>query len=283
MKSNIIQVINLTKNYGKYNAIHNMTFNISKGQITAILGPNGAGKSTLLNVLCTDLPFEEGEIYIAEKKLGKENKLIRKYVGIVFQNGVLDERLTVAENLCVRGSFYGLRGNELSTRISKVADMTNIKILLEREYGILSGGQKRRCDIARALIHDPRILFLDEPSSGLDPEMRQMVWDAILRIRKETGMTVILTTHYMEEATFADEIIVVNKGRLAYQGKVEDIREKFAKDKLILYTGNRKTEFELTKTRDALKILSAVKNGYDDFEVIKGTMESAYLNIIGEM
>ncbi len=282
MKDSIIQVKNLTKKYGKCPVLHNMTFDISKGQITAILGPNGAGKSTLLNILCTDLSFEEGKIYVAGNKLGKENKAIRKNVGIVFQNGVLDERLTIGENLRVRGSFYGLRGKGLSTSINKAANMTNIKVLMEREYGILSGGQKRRCDIARALIHGPRILLLDEPSSGLDPEMRKIIWQAIERIREETGMTVVMTTHYTEEAALADEIMVVNKGKLAFQGKADEIREKFAKDKLILYSGNRKTELEISNTRDALNILCAVKNGFDDFEVIKGTMESAYLNIIGE-
>ncbi|MDO5414863.1 MAG: ABC transporter ATP-binding protein [Bacillota bacterium] len=282
MEDVIIEVKNLTKKYGKYPVLHNITFSIFEGQITAILGPNGAGKSTLLNILCTDLSFDQGEIRIAGNKLGRENKFIRKNVGIVFQNGVLDERLTIGENLRVRGGFYGLKGKRLAENISKAADMTGIKNLLLWEYGKLSGGQKRRSDIARALIHAPHILFLDEPTSGLDPEMRRMVWQAIKRIREETGMTVVMTTHYMEEAAFADKIIVINKGSIAFQGTVMDIREKFAKDKLILYTGDKITELEISNTGDALKILAAINNNYEDFEVIKGSMENAYLNIIGE-
>ena len=282
MKENIIRIKNLTKSYGEDPVLRAIDLTISKGQVTAILGPNGAGKSTLLSILCTDLSFDEGEIYIAGHKLGKENKIIRKKVGIVFQNGILDERLTVGENLRVRGGFYGLKGALLSSLILRAADMTGISSLISREYGTLSGGQKRRCDIARALLHEPHILFLDEPSSGLDPEMRSMVWQAIRRIKKETGMTVVMTTHYMDEATFADKIIVINKGHLAFEGTAIDIRERFAKDKLILYSGDKVTEIEISSTSEALKILTIVKNSYDDFEVIKGSMESAYLNIIGK-
>lgn len=282
MNESIIQVRNLIKSYGKHSVLQNLTFDIAKGQITAVLGPNGAGKSTLLNILSTELPFEEGEIYIAGNKLGSKNKIIRKNIGIVFQNGILDERLTVSENLRVRGGFYGLRGNELSMCINKVVKLTNIERLIESDYGILSGGQKRRCDIARALIHDPYILFLDEPSSGLDPEMRKMVWQAVERIKTETGMTVVMTTHYMEEAALADNIIIINKGTVFFQGTSDEIKERFAKSKLILYSGNKKTELGLSNTKEALTILYAIKNSYDDFEVIKGTMESAYMSIIGE-
>lgn len=282
MKDNIIQVRNLTKRYDKDSVLNAISISISKGQIVAILGPNGAGKSTLLNILCTNLSFDEGEVHIAGYKLGKENKDIKRSIGIVFQNGVLDERLTVGENLRIRGGFYGFRKTVLSSCIQKSAEMTGISSLMDHEYGSLSGGQKRRCDIARALINEPHILFLDEPSSGLDPEMRRIVWQAIRRIRKETGMTVVMTTHYMEEASFADKIIVINKGNIAFEGTAVGIREKFAKDNLILYAGSKAMKLEISNTADALKILAAVRNSYDDFEVIKGSMESAYLSIIGE-
>ena len=210
----IIKIRNLTKYYGKELIIDHMSLDICKGQITAILGPNGSGKSTLLNILCTDLPFDDGQVDMAGHKLGKENRHIRQNIGVVFQNSVLDERLTVIENLRVRGSLYGLKGRKLAESIENAAAITNIKELLTKEYGKLSGGQKRRCDIARALIHRPRILFLDEPTSGLDYENRNRIWRSIEDIKDETGMTVITTTHYMEETRFADNIIVIDKGRI---------------------------------------------------------------------
>ena len=214
----MIEVKNLTKVYDGVPAVDGVSFSIYKGQLVAMLGPNGAGKSSVINILCTSSNFDGGSVYINDLRLGEKNGRIRKNIGVVFQNGVLDERLTIRENLCVRGNFYGIRGNQFEETMNETAKMTGITDILDKYYGKLSGGQKRRCDIARALIHKPKILFLDEPTSGLDPEIRENIWDTIDNIRYKNNMTILMTTHYMDEAKRADRIITMKKGRVTFDG-----------------------------------------------------------------
>lgn len=282
MKEAAIEVRDLKKSYGAVTAVNGISFSVCKGQLTALLGPNGAGKSTVINILSTVIGFDEGKVYIGGEDIRKNNRKVRRNIGVVFQNGVLDEGLTVMENLRVRGNFYDIRGKRLHRCIEEISEMTGIDRLMDRYYGNLSGGQKRRCDIARALLHSPQILFLDEPTAGLDTDIRYIIWDTIDTIRRRTGMTVMMTTHYMEEAATADNIIVMKKGRIVFDGSPEKMKERFSKDLLILYSYGNAKRIKLAHTRDALKILEEEKGRYESFEVIKGSMDTAYMSIIGD-
>lgn len=297
----IIEIHELKKSYGKCKAVDGIDLYIGKGQTYALLGPNGAGKSTTLNILCTLTDADEGLITIDGLTPEYQNSEIRKRIGVVFQNGVLDDLLTVEENLYFRGSFYSLQGKLLLNRIHQIAEMTGITDLLNRPYGCLSGGQRRRCDIARALLHHPKILFLDEPTTGLDPEIRSAVWETINKIKAENHMTVLLTTHYMEEAASADYIAIMKNGKIAASGTPSILKDHFSKDSLILFSENPETlrsmlgrkgvncrqnqkalEVPLPRTLDALALLDFCKGCYSGFEVSRGNMDDAYLAVIGD-
>ena len=197
---NIIEVHNLYKNYAQIQAVKGISFYVEEGSLFAFLGPNGAGKSTTINILSTLLTHDQGEVIVNGIPLGAHDDAIRNAIGIVFQEGVLDPLLTVQENLLTRGSIYGLNRTELHNRIAEALSVTGITDLANRRYGSLSGGQKRRTDIARALINRPRILFLDEPTTGLDPQTRKNVWDTIKKLQEAENMTVFITKQYIEEA-----------------------------------------------------------------------------------
>lgn len=224
--SKVIEVKGLKKRYGATEAVKGITFDVDKGSLFAFLGVNGAGKSTTINILSTLMRQDEGQVIINGNSLGKEDKKIRNEIGVVFQNGVLDELLTIKENLSVRGSFYGYSGSELEERINKASEITGCSDILHKKYGKLSGGQKRRADIARALINQPHILFLDEPTTGLDPKTRQSIWQTIATMQKKNSMTVFLTTHYMEEAANADKITILKKGEIILEGTPNKLKEK---------------------------------------------------------
>ena len=196
----IIEVSDIRKAFGAVQAVDGVSFHVEKGQLFAFLGPNGAGKSTTIDMICTLIRPDSGKITVNGYEAGKEDCGIRNSIGVVFQDGVLDPMLTVKENLSLRGSFYKLKRARLGNAIDKAAETANITDLYRRKYGALSGGQRRRCDIARALLNTPEILLLDEPTTGLDPQTRKSVWDTIIQLQTETDMTIFLTTHYMEEA-----------------------------------------------------------------------------------
>lgn len=296
----IIQVRQLEKSYGKERAVDGVSFHVQKGAMLALLGPNGAGKSTILNILCTCIAPDGGEVIMDGFVLGRHDRKIRSRIGIVFQDGVLDDALTIEENLHIRGNFYGLRGNEISERIENIADMTSIRRILDKCYGHLSGGQRRRCDIARALIHEPRILFLDEPAAGLDPDMRNGIWETIQTIRSRTNMTVFLTTHDMEEAARADQIIVMRKGVILAEGTPDMMKATYARARLTLFSGwpdslaaalerngipyrkqQEGVDVFLENTLDAISVLELCRGKYTGFEVKQGSMDNAYLAIVG--
>lgn len=298
---NAIEVRELVKNYDEIKAVRGIGFHVKKGKLFAFLGPNGAGKSTTIDIICTFLQQDAGEVRVGGFHLGKEDAEIRKIIGAVFQVGLLDDLLTVEENLRTRGSFYHLKGAKLDQAVKRAAEVTGISNLLKRRYGQLSGGQRRRADIARALVHTPEILFLDEPTTGLDPQTRKSVWDTIERIQKDKGMTVFMTTHYMEEAANADYVIVIDDGSIVAQGTPAELRDDYSKDKLVL-SSSRKHELaarlqelglEYTQVADsftiqiagsleALPMLEACKDLIDSFEVLKGTMDDAFINITGK-
>lgn len=295
---NSIEVSNLRKTYGHITAVNNISFSVEKGSFFAFIGPNGAGKSTTINILCTLISCDNGQIYLNSHPLGVEDDQIRKEIGIVFQNGVLDDLLTVKENLMIRGSMYGYSKEELNKRILSVAQITEIKAILNRKYGTLSGGQKRRADIARALLHEPKILFLDEPTTGLDPKTRQSIWHCILNMRKNLGTTIFLTTHYMEEALNCDKVVVINNGKIVESGTPAYLKEKYTKDILKIYTQNANIEIYLRKNKlsfskipdgyslylnnvaQIVKIINDILTDIDGFEVVKGNMDDAFLTII---
>lgn len=295
----IIEVNKIKKVYGSKIAVNDISFYVGKGQIFAFLGTNGAGKTTTIEMICTFLKSDSGNIIVDGKTVGKDDTEIKKVIGIVFQNSLLDDTLSVEENLIIRGSLYGFDKLELDKRIKEVSEMTHISDFLDQYYGTLSGGQKRRVDIARALITKPKILFLDEPTTGLDPQSRKSIWETIIRIQKENNMAVFLTTHYMEEALNADYIVILNKGNIIATGTPSYLRESFSTNKLILdiekvgklrdiiknydYTiENNKAIIKIKNTLDSIEILKKVENEISGFEVIKGSMEDAFISLTGE-
>lgn len=219
MQEKILETAGLRKAYGNVEAVRGLDFYVEPGQLFAFLGPNGAGKSTTIDILTTLREPDAGETIIDGCRLGAENDRIRGILGAVFQEGVLDGLLSVEDNLKIRGSFYSMHGKALDAAVARAAKITGTEELLKRPYGKLSGGQKRRCDIARALIHTPKLLFLDEPTTGLDPQTRRMIWQTIGDIRRESGMTVFFSTHYMEEAAAADYVVVIDHGKISAKGR----------------------------------------------------------------
>ncbi len=296
-----IEVKNLQKSYGKIKAVNDISFYVETGKLFAFLGPNGAGKSTTIDTICTFLKPDHGQVIVGGYQLGKDDDAIRNRIGAVFQDSLLDSLLTVEENLRLRGSFYRMKEAELDKAMKRVAVETEITEILKRPYGKLSGGQRRRCDIARALIHTPEILFLDEPTTGLDPQTRRSVWNTIKRLQRETGMTVFLTTHYMEEAAEADYVIVIDGGEIAAKGTPAELKEVYASDRLtlrcydlerachILDSNNikyRKVADQLIinvkSTMEALPLIELCKTFLSGFEVTGGTMDDAFIGITGK-
>jgi multidrug/hemolysin transport system ATP-binding protein len=297
----MIEVTNLQKSYGTVHAVKGLDFYVETGKIFAFLGPNGAGKSTTIDIICTFLKADAGTVVVDGHTLGKDDNAIRSTIGAVFQDGLLDQLLTVQENLRIRGGFYGLKGKQLDNVIDDVAKTTGITEILKRPYGKLSGGQRRRCDIARALVNTPKVLFLDEPTTGLDPQTRKNVWETISSLQRNTGMTIFLTTHYMEEAAEADYVIVIDDGNIVAKGTPSDLKERYTTDKLTLVTakpeelGVRLSEKEIVhsiaanrvsipipNSLAALPILESLKGSISGFEVTTGTMDDAFIAITGK-
>jgi multidrug/hemolysin transport system ATP-binding protein len=296
-----IEVTNLHKSYNEIKAVNGIDFYVEEGKLFAFLGPNGAGKSTTIDMICTFLKPDSGVVTIDGFTLGKDDSKIRSIIGAVFQDGLLDFLLTVEENLKIRGSFYGFKGEDLTLAVKKAADITGVTELLKRPYGKLSGGQRRRVDITRALINTPRILFLDEPTTGLDPQTRKNIWETIQNLQKETGMTIFLTTHYMEEAAEADYVIIIDNGEITAKGTPALLREKYASDSVKLYCKDvkqmskildkKKLKYkisanqiviDISKTMDALPIVENYKDMITGFEVLSGTMDDVFIGVTGK-
>ncbi|MBQ9375703.1 MAG: ATP-binding cassette domain-containing protein [Ruminococcus sp.] len=297
----IIEVKDLKKSYGEVRAVKGIDFYVEKGQMFAFLGPNGAGKSTTIDMLCTFLKPDSGEAVLDGKVLGKDDDGIRDFIGAVFQDGLLDKLLTVEENLKIRGSLYGLKGSELKEAIDKASEATGISNILKRPYGKLSGGQRRRCDIARALINSPKVLFLDEPTTGLDPQTRKSVWETIIALQKKLNMTVFLTTHYMEEAANADYVIIIDDGMISAQGTPLQLKEKYTSNKAIIECNDvekaikalddSNTEYEqqgntlivrFNHSKDMIELLNLLKDNVKNFEVLSGTMDDVFIAVTGK-
>jgi len=223
---------------------------VKKGELFAFLGLNGAGKSTTINIMCGSLDKDEGSVVINGCDLDVDKDEIKKNIGIVFQNSVLDKSLCGYDNLKTRAIMYGMGKNDFEAKLKELIDLLDLKDILKRPLCKLSGGQKRRIDIARALIHSPKILILDEPTTGLDPQTRIMVWNVLNYLRKTDNLTIFLTTHYMEEASEADYVVILDNGKIVADGKVNDLKNKYANDFKKLYFGDEnKIEKELLKNK----------------------------------
>ena len=253
MRDEVLLLDNVTKTIKGRQIIKEISFSIKQGEVMGFLGPNGAGKSTTINIICTTLAKTSGEILVNGLTLGKDDEKIRHNIGVVFQNGVLDNMLTVKENILTRASFYNLSSDTITKRLQSIANLLSMNDFLNRPYGKLSGGQRRKADIARAVINQPKILFLDEPTTGLDPATRVKVWEIIDHLRKDEGMTIFLTTHYMEEADRADNISIINEGKIVVTGTPNQLKEKYSTDSLRIMSKNGKEEIEQVLNQLKLK------------------------------
>ena len=283
----ILQAKNISKRYGNHLAVDHIHLQFEKGTFNAILGPNGAGKSTTISMLIGLKQPTQGEIIY---KPGTK-------IGVVFQTSVLDEMLTVRENLTIRARQYkGLKPN----RVSDLIDRLGLSAFQKQKYGTLSGGQKRRVDIARALLHGPDLLFLDEPTTGLDIQTRKSIWDLLYQLQREEGMTVVLTTHYLDEADEADQIYIVDHGKVIAQGSALDIKSQYATNILkIRFKERQQIEslkssgmsveqqsqleyiFQPKSEREAIDYLVQVRDKLAHFEFRPGTMDDAFIALTG--
>jgi len=276
----IIQVENLHKNYGDVEAVKGISFSVREGSLFSFLGTNGAGKSTTIGILTTLLAKTKGRAEIGGLDLERDADAVRALIGVVFQDSVLDPLLTVRENLAIRGSLYKMGGARLKSAVDKAVRLTDIGDFASRPYEQLSGGQRRRVDIARALINMPRLLFLDEPTTGLDPKTRRDIWRLIRDLQISNGMTVFLTTHYMEEAAESDDIVVIHKGEVKAQGTPLELKTRYVSDLLKLTLSNGEyMEYKLEKTIDALAIIEKHKGEIANVEIINGTLDDVFLNL----
>ena len=262
----------------------------------AYLGVNGAGKSTTISMICGTLKKDSGSILVCGEDINKNSNNIKNKIGVVFQNSVLDQTLSVYDNLKYRASLYDITGNEFKKRFEELSKIFELNEIKNQKVKTLSGGQRRRVDIARAIIHNPEFLILDEPTTGLDPNTRKKIWNIIRDLREKNGMTVFLTTHYMEEAADADFIAIIEKGKIIAEGTPLDLKNKYAKDIIIIYHVEEKDVMKLklphTKIRDGFKLeientslatdlIIKNKEVFKDYEIIKGKMDDVFLNATG--
>lgn len=297
----IIVVDQLSKNFAKVQAVNNISFYVEKGSLFSFLGTNGAGKSTTISMILTLLKKDKGRIIVNGHTVGKDNNLIRKEIGVVFQDSLLDSLLTVKENLQIRSSFYPMSKEERKNAINNVVNITGLTSFLDRPYGKLSGGERRRVDIARALIHKPSILILDEPTTGLDAQSRKNIWETIKQLQQKENMTVFLTTHYIEEAAESDFVVIMNKGEIVAKGTPEQLKSTYSthmltinteyleeminllKNKEIIYEiHNKAIHVPLNKTTDAIAILNEYQQYISSFEVKQSSMDDVFLTITSE-
>ena len=300
-KDCILQIEHLSKSYGDLKAVDDISLKVKKGSLFSFLGMNGAGKSTTINIICSILKKDSGKIYVNGYDLDKDVNKIKEEIGIVFQNSVLDNDLTVYQNLKVRASFYGFSKKEEKEKINNIVNLLQLNDILDKPINKLSGGQKRRVDIARSMIHNPKLLILDEPTTGLDPKTRIMVWNLINEIRNKTGMNVFLTTHYMEEAEESTYIVIMNKGKIISEGTPLELKNKYTSDYIKAYLDkNEQLEELLNKDKIqysyfeennfykiyiknselSVELLDKYKDYIKDFEILKGDMDDVFLNAI---
>ena len=296
----IIEIKDLKKSFKDVNAVDGVSFNVKEGELFAFLGINGAGKSTTINVISGILQKDSGEVKICGYDIDKDADKIKGKIGIVFQGSALDKKMSVYDNLKSRAALYGIFGQEFKTRLNELCELLDFKDILKRPLNKLSGGQKRRIDIARALFHNPQLLILDEPTTGLDPKTRKIVWQVIDKLRAECGLTVFLTTHYMEEAAEADYVVILDGGKKVAEGTPHELKNLYANDFVRFYSNideaekllaplgyfmkkeKQFLEVELKKTNEATEIIKKNPELFTDFEVLKGNMDNVFLKVTGK-
>lgn len=294
---NIIEINNLDKSFQDVHAVNDLSLRVKEGELFAFLGVNGAGKSTTISIMCGMLAKDGGKVFIDGKDVDKDMREITKELGVVFQNTVLDAKLSVKDNLTSRAALYGITGKEAKQRIAHLAELLEFKDILNRTFGKLSGGQKRRVDVARALLNNPKILILDEPTTGLDPEARKALWSVVTSLRKNQNMTVFLTTHYMEEAADADYVVILDSGKISAEGTPLELKNNYTGDFVTIYNVDedkiKALGLPYENIRDAVRI--AVKNTkeardlivkhpdlFTDFEITTGKMDDVFLAVTGK-
>ena len=290
----IIKIENLEKSFGKTKAVRKINLEVYEGSLFAFLGINGAGKSTTISMMYGGLKIDAGRITICGQDVATHLDKIKNQIGVVFQDSVLDKTLTVYENLKFRAGFYGIFGQDFKARYQELEKLFDLAEIKNQKIQKLSGGQKRRVDIARAIIHQPKILILDEPTTGLDPGTRSKVWRIISKLREDFKMTIFLTTHYMEEAADADYVTILDKGRIIAEGTPLELKTQYATDVLHLYDVDESEvkklklpyqkihkDFQIKVKNSAVVTQLIVKNPelFQDFELIKSTLDDVFLAV----
>lgn len=293
----IIEISNLRKSFKEVVAVDDLSFRVRRGELFAFLGVNGAGKSTTISILCGQLAKDAGRVLVNGIDIDKEPDAVRRSLGVVFQNSVLDKPLTVRENLESRAALYGIVGKAFEDRLCELSRLLAFEDLLDRGVGKLSGGQRRRIDIARALLHHPEILILDEPTTGLDPQTRKLLWEVIAGLRRDEGMTVFLTTHYMEEAAEADYVVILDSGRVSAEGTPLALKNSYTGDFVTIYGADPEevsalgVEFqrfgdririEVADTAAATDLILRAPTLFRDYEITKGKMDDVFLAVTGK-
>ena len=291
------EVRNLCKSFGKHKVLKNVSFSIQDHEIVGFIGPNGAGKSTTINIMCGQLSKDSGSVFIDKHDLDKDIDYIKRELGVVFQSSALDSALSVYDNLESRAALYGITGMEFKKRLEELAKILDFENLLKRTVGKLSGGQRRRIDIARALFHKPKILILDEPTTGLDPQTRRLIWNVISSFRKDENMTVFLTTHYMEEAAEADYVVIIDDGKISAEGTPLELKNIYTGDYITIYDVDEKDVKELDveyeqirngyrlsvpNTKAATELIIRNPQLFNDYEITKGKMDDVFLAVTGK-
>lgn len=294
---NIIQIDSLSKSFGEVKAVQNLSFRVKTGELFAFLGINGAGKSTTISIMCGHLRKDAGSVVIDGENIDRGMEKIKRELGAVFQNSVLDKALSVQDNLMSRAAPYGIMGKAFNTRLKELAELLDFGDLLKRPIGNLSGGQRRRIDIARALLHKPKILILDEPTTGLDPQTRKSVWNVVEKLRREENITVFLTTHYMEEAADADYVVILDGGRTAAEGTPLMLKNTYTSDFITLYGITREQaemlgapyealrgayQVAVPDTKTATALITKYPDIFKDYEITKGRMDDVFLAATGK-
>ncbi len=293
----MMEISHLSKRYGAVKAVQDLSFRVKEGELFAFLGVNGAGKSTTINILCGQLPKDGGTVIIDGRNLDSQVGAVKRELGVVFQSSALDRALTVRENLESRGALYGITGKALRDRLEELGELLCFRDLMKRPLGKLSGGQRRRIDIARALIHRPKILILDEPTTGLDPQTRSTLWQVIGDLRKNENLTVFLTTHYMEEAADADYVVILDGGKIAAEGTPLALKNAYTGDFVTIY-GAEEAQIQALKatyvpvregfrvsvpnTAAATELILRHPEVFRDYEITKGKMDDVFLAVTGK-
>lgn len=296
MEPEIIKISHLSKSFGDVKAVNDLSFQVKKGELFAFLGVNGAGKSTTISIICGQLAKDSGTVEVQGTNLEKLGKKIGRIIGVVFQDSVLDKPLTVKENLESRAALYGITGTAFEERLQELVEILDFGEYLNRPVGKLSGGQRRRIDIARALLHRPEILILDEPTTGLDPQTRLLIWNVIEKLRKEENLTVFLTTHYMEEAANAGYVVILEKGSIAAEGTPLALKNRYVQDAISVYGVTEEEikmlgreyrkirdgyRLQVKNTMEATQLIVAHQELFRDYEVVKGGMDDVFLAVTG--